>query len=275
MFSYQTYSSPAYTITKQAIFTIGTTSVFPNGFPQDFSILLVLKSNNTRSMTNSPVFTIYSAESDDVLSVTVGRNIGFVYQEFDGPFDHKNIIDFGIGIDDNKWHRIGISVKGNSVTLLLDCVNKVVKRLEREIGKSIATDGLILTGLQLADDQGFFTGDIQMMAVVEKPDAAFGICSKYAVDCRTGFVGNSHHPFRLTTGSESTSSGPLNNMGTRFETDFNYGSTRRPNSGSRIGVLSESSLNSNDANRHTWSSSSSGISSGSISLKTKHPIKRR
>lgn len=60
-----------------------------------------------------------------------------------------------------RWHRLGFSVKGDSVTLIADCTTQITKKLERKITSKLSTDGLILTGVQLMEDESYFTVNIQ------------------------------------------------------------------------------------------------------------------
>lgn len=43
------------------------------------------------------------------------------------------------------------------MTLILDCDRQITKQLKRNAGSQIAADGLILTGVQLAEDESYFT----------------------------------------------------------------------------------------------------------------------
>ena len=57
-----------------------------------------------------------------------------------------------------RWHRLGISVKGNTVTTIADCNNKrhVNRPMQRESDRdTISTSGIVLLG-QLIDDNTFF-----------------------------------------------------------------------------------------------------------------------
>ena len=57
-----------------------------------------------------------------------------------------------------RWHRLGISVKGNTVTTIADCNNKrhVNRPMQRDSNQdTISTSGIILLG-QLIDDNTFF-----------------------------------------------------------------------------------------------------------------------
>lgn len=179
---YQIHKSPAYNIDKDAILTIQTSEIFPDGFPTDFSIVLAIRSSRSNQVT-APIFTIYSDESEEVLSLSIGPEIRFSYEQIDAGFNQQNDINFGIGINDEKWHRIGLSVKGTSVTLNLDCTKQVTRRLERTLGSTIATNGLILTGVQMSNDDGFFMGDVQMMSIWNTPEAGYEVCTKYVTPC--------------------------------------------------------------------------------------------
>ncbi|KAL5290258.1 COL11A1.2 family protein [Megaselia abdita] len=178
---YQVHKYPAYTLTKDAILTIATQQVFPEGFPQDFSLLFVLKPSNY--LNRASIFTIYSENSEDVLSVTIGPTIGMVYHDSDATLEQRNEINFDIGISDTNWHRIAISVKDNTATLILDCDKQVTRSLERKLGGSIATNGLIVSGIHLSNAEGFFTGDIQMIAIMNSTEASYNLCNVYAPDC--------------------------------------------------------------------------------------------
>lgn len=184
--AYQIHKSPAYSITKDAILTVQTSAIFPDGFPTDFSIVLGIRNDRT-NQTKAPIFTIYSDESEEVLSLSIGPEILFSYEQIDAGFNQHNDINFGIGINDNKWHRVGLSVKGTSVTLNLDCSKQVNRRVERSLGSSIATNGLILTGVQMSNDDGFFIGDVQMMSIFDTPDAGYEVCTKYVTECSDPF----------------------------------------------------------------------------------------
>lgn len=94
--------------------------------------------------------------------------------------------DFCLFIMSFRWHRIGLTVKGDSITLVLDCVHQITRKLDRGIDSKISTNGLILSGRQLNDDEEFFIGDIQMLSIADSPDEAYHICTKYAPDCSNG-----------------------------------------------------------------------------------------
>ena len=54
-----------------------------------------------------------------------------------------------------RWHRLGISVKGNSVTAIIDCKKQQNREIKREAKDRIIHDGIILLAQQI-DDNTFF-----------------------------------------------------------------------------------------------------------------------
>lgn len=51
----------------------------------------------------------------------------------------------------SRWHRLGISIKGNVVTLIKDCEQQVTRPLPRQ-GLKLSSSGIILIGQQLLDE---------------------------------------------------------------------------------------------------------------------------
>ena len=55
----------------------------------------------------------------------------------------------------SRWHRLGISFKGNSVTVMSDCSRQQTRPLERAPADAVDTSGIILLAQQI-DDNTFF-----------------------------------------------------------------------------------------------------------------------
>ena len=55
----------------------------------------------------------------------------------------------------SRWHRLGISVKGNTITAIIDCKKQQNRAIKREAGDTIIHDGIILLAQQI-DDNTFF-----------------------------------------------------------------------------------------------------------------------
>lgn len=153
--AYQRYPAPAYSINEGAMITISTNEVFVDGFPSDFSIMAVLKAK--KHFERVPVFSIFTSESEEALVLMVGSEVVMFYQDTEGNPREDGIINFGVSTNDLKWHRIAISVKGDSVTLIFDCTKQITKQLQRRPGSKIEVDGLILTGVQLDETEEYFT----------------------------------------------------------------------------------------------------------------------
>ena len=53
-----------------------------------------------------------------------------------------------------RWHKLGISVKGNSATAILDCSLQDTKEINRD-KEILKTDGIIIYGQEI-DGNSFF-----------------------------------------------------------------------------------------------------------------------
>lgn len=94
------YTSAAYSINRDTMLTAGTSQIFPDGFPIDFSILLSFRANPCNARL--PLFSIYSDESEEVLTISVGTSVGFYYQDTDGNPIGDNLINFDVNVDDAR-----------------------------------------------------------------------------------------------------------------------------------------------------------------------------
>lgn len=54
-----------------------------------------------------------------------------------------------------SWHRLAFSLKGDSVTLILDCNTTITRKLNRPLGSTIDSSGLTTIGCDL-DNYGYF-----------------------------------------------------------------------------------------------------------------------
>lgn len=91
---------PAYHMSNQTMITLGTTEVFPDGFPVDFSVMLTIRpSANTGRAT---LFSIYSSESKKVLALTVGRDVAMYYEDPEGCPLVMDLHSFGLNIADDR-----------------------------------------------------------------------------------------------------------------------------------------------------------------------------
>lgn len=86
----------------------------------------------------------------------VGSEIAIVYQDSEGALVEDNLISFDASTNDLEWHRIGISFKGDSITLIFDCAKQITKQLSRSPNPKLAIDGLIFMGVQLDEEEEYF-----------------------------------------------------------------------------------------------------------------------
>ena len=65
-----------------------------------------------------------------------------------------------------RWHRLGISVKGNSITAIVDCKKQQNREIARVPEDTIATDGIVLLGQEI-EDNTFFPGSLNFTSFFE------------------------------------------------------------------------------------------------------------
>ena len=87
------------------------------------------------------------------MSLKIARRMRLSYQGEQDAAKHR--LKFGPNLADGKWHRVGISVKGNSVTAIVDCGRQQNRAIDRKSKDTISTSGIILLGQQI-DDNTFF-----------------------------------------------------------------------------------------------------------------------
>jgi collagen type V/XI/XXIV/XXVII, alpha len=127
--------------------------IFQNGFPRDFSILAVIRAR--QRFARASLFSIYNSESEESLIFYIGTEISLLYQ--DEVANEDNLISFNSSTNDLQWHRIAISVKGDSITLIFDCTMQITKKITRSASSRISTDGLLFMGIQLDEEEEYFT----------------------------------------------------------------------------------------------------------------------
>lgn len=52
-----------------------------------------------------------------------------------------------------SWHRLALSIKGDSVTLLVDCQVRDTQPLRRKPGSTFNLAGVLVVGAQISPDQ--------------------------------------------------------------------------------------------------------------------------
>lgn len=77
---------------------------------------------------------------------------------------------------------MGIAIKSDTATLILDCVEKDTLTLNRSTDSSPSNTGVFLLGQRLLDD-AIFTGSIQQMLILPGPEHAYEVCATFLPNC--------------------------------------------------------------------------------------------
>lgn len=87
-------------MSNQTMVTMGTTEIFADGFPIDFSIMLTIRPSVKTG--RSTLFSIYSSESKKVLALMVGRDVAMYYEDPEGCPLIMDLHSFGVNIADDR-----------------------------------------------------------------------------------------------------------------------------------------------------------------------------
>uniref|UniRef100_A0A8C1TQQ8 Collagen, type V, alpha 3a n=1 Tax=Cyprinus carpio TaxID=7962 RepID=A0A8C1TQQ8_CYPCA len=171
----------AYRIDKKIQLSAPTKQFFPDSaFPENFSLMTTVKAKK-----NSQFFlvSLYDEQGVQQLGLEMGRSPVFLYEDHQGqPAPDLYPIFKKINLADGKWHRIAYSVEGKSVTLYLDCKKEQTLELMRGDSPVVSTDGVLVFGTRLLDEE-VFEGEIQQLLLVDDPKAAADYCQDYIPDC--------------------------------------------------------------------------------------------
>uniref|UniRef100_A0A8C0QUH3 Collagen type XI alpha 2 chain n=1 Tax=Canis lupus dingo TaxID=286419 RepID=A0A8C0QUH3_CANLU len=170
----------AYRVSRPAQLSAPTRQLFPGGFPKDFSLLTAVR---TRPGLQAPLLTLYSAQGVQQLGLELGRPFRFLYEDQTGrPQPPAQPVFRGLSLADGKWHRVAVAVKGQSVTLIVDCKKRVTRPLPRSARPLLDTHGVIIFGARILDEE-VFEGDIQELVIVPGVQAAYESCEQKELEC--------------------------------------------------------------------------------------------
>ncbi|XP_051520727.1 collagen alpha-1(XI) chain-like [Myxocyprinus asiaticus] len=170
----------AYRITKKAQISAPTKQLFSGRFPENFSIMTLLK---PKAGLQAFLLSIYNEQGVQQLGLELGRSPIFLYEDQNrkpAPEDYP--LFRGVNLADGKWHRIAISVQKKNITLILDCKNRITKALPRSKNSVLDTKGITVFGARLLDEE-VFQGEIQQLLIASNPQAAYDFCEHYSPDC--------------------------------------------------------------------------------------------
>ncbi|XP_036023706.1 collagen alpha-2(XI) chain isoform X7 [Onychomys torridus] len=170
----------AYRVSRPAQLSAPTRQLFPGGFPKDFSLLTVVR---TRPGLQAPLLTLYSAQGVQQLGLELGRPVRFLYEDQRGrPQAPAQPVFRGLSLADGKWHHVAVAVKGQSVTLIIDCKKRVTRPLPRSVHPVLDTRGVVIFGAHILDDE-VFEGDVQELVIVPGVQAAYQSCGQKDLEC--------------------------------------------------------------------------------------------
>lgn len=171
----------AYRIDKKIQLSAPTKQFFPDSaFPENFSLMTTVKAKKN---TQFFLLSVYDEQGVQQLGLEMGRSPVFLYEDHRGqPTPDLYPIFKKINMADGKWHRIAYSVEGKSVTLYLDCKKVQTLELIRGDNPVVSTDGIVVFGTRLLDEE-VFEGEIQQLLLVDDPQAAADYCQDYIPDC--------------------------------------------------------------------------------------------
>uniref|UniRef100_A0A286XJ41 Collagen type XI alpha 2 chain n=1 Tax=Cavia porcellus TaxID=10141 RepID=A0A286XJ41_CAVPO len=171
----------AYRVSRPAQLSAPTRQLFPGGFPQDFSLLTVVR---TRPGLQVSLLTLYSAQGIQQLGLELGRPVRFLYEDQTGrPQPPAQPVFRGLSLTDGKWHRVAVAVKGQSVTLIVDCKKRITRPLPRSARPVLDTRGVVIFGARILDEE-VFEGDVQELLVVPGVQAAYESCEQKDLECK-------------------------------------------------------------------------------------------
>uniref|UniRef100_A0A670YUV9 Thrombospondin-like N-terminal domain-containing protein n=1 Tax=Pseudonaja textilis TaxID=8673 RepID=A0A670YUV9_PSETE len=127
-------------------------------FPVDFSILATMRALKG---SQSFLFSLHDERGVQQLGVEIGRSPVFLYEDqlgFPAPEDYPHF--HRVNLADGKWHRIALSVKGESVSLNIDCEDAITLPLKRSKQPVVSIDGVTLLGARRPDEDIFEVGKI-------------------------------------------------------------------------------------------------------------------
>ncbi|GCC39279.1 hypothetical protein chiPu_0022745, partial [Chiloscyllium punctatum] len=135
------------------IMTVTSGYFSDSAFPEDFSVLLTVRARKGKAAF---LLSIYNEQGIQQLGVELARSPIFLYEDQTGkPSPEEYPVFNGVNLIDGKWHRVAISVHKKTVTMILDCKKKFQKSLNRSKQPEIDTNGIIVFGTRILDEDVF------------------------------------------------------------------------------------------------------------------------
>lgn len=119
-------------------------TLFPSGFPHDFSLFVTAK---FPSNINGYILALTDASNRVLLGIWFGTKLLRIeHRESTSPSREAEAETaiFHVDLLNQRWHQFSLSMKGNSVTLYFDCIHEHSRSFIRS-GRGYVENNLALT----------------------------------------------------------------------------------------------------------------------------------
>lgn len=121
----------AFFISPRASITISTDMIYTTSFPEEFSILLVLRPKlSGKSSGNSDLYPLVITDGQRRLQLAIriaNRQPAILFGTRQGSI--QTITFPGYQVNNRDWHYLAFAIRRDSLTLIADCSQKIVRNL--------------------------------------------------------------------------------------------------------------------------------------------------
>ncbi|XP_038079131.1 uncharacterized protein LOC119746321 isoform X2 [Patiria miniata] len=175
----------AYRISSDAILKLPISAVYPEGFPEEFSVLLMVKPPRYfSSRQNGYLYAMLVTGPDGgvQLGVQLSTSPALVYSRRDrvtGKVRPDAVTFTDYTVLKRKWNALAFSVRKGSVTMYAECTKEFRVDLEEGEGIRVGSgSGDISIGNPKPNMiDMYFEGDLEQLMLIADPDAASLQCS--------------------------------------------------------------------------------------------------
>ncbi|XP_072020983.1 uncharacterized protein [Amphiura filiformis] len=147
-----------------------TTSVFPHGFPREFSVVISVRPKY--SIDSDLYVLVITDENGDIeFGIQYGDVPSIVYSVRDGESKTLHTQAFPEYKMVREWHTMAFSIRGSTASLHVDCSTSI----KHELVAPILVDSRGMTSIgnpHAKKSDIFFEGDIEQLVLIANPDAA-------------------------------------------------------------------------------------------------------
>ncbi|ELU02095.1 hypothetical protein CAPTEDRAFT_42858, partial [Capitella teleta] len=185
-----THYAHAYSFTTRAAglhFLASDIVKFCNYFPEEFSLLITLKTSNTTS--EQCIMTLMPRASTEVkIGVTMSLNVIRVTYASEKVIS----VDFDDmdAVFDGQWHSLVVSVTGDTVSVRVDCRHSVSRRLRRHFPAFVDAGNDEIHIGNCNGERGLFTGWLKDVILLPGSDISLATCP--SVTSLTSAHSNAH-----------------------------------------------------------------------------------